>query len=249
MLLTPLLFVFYEHIIVPRAILDTQQEADDIDEHATVVLAGVGRFGQVIARLLITNGYKVVVLDHDPQLIEQMGKIGIKTYYGDPTRLDLLRSAGVEKAEVFIAALDDKDSQTTLVQNITKTNPNCKILARAKDRHHVYELENAGADIIIREMFESSLTIGRLALIELGHHAFRAAQKARTFRKHDEQVLNLLREHWNQETYSQNYAHVMKSQNEELLEIMKAEQAEAEEKNEGKDSDHEAYENYDQQGV
>lgn len=247
MLVTPLLFLVYEHIIVPRSIVEETKEADTIDEQANVVVAGVGRFGQVVARLLITNGYKVVVLDHDPQLIEQMGKIGIKTYYGDPTRPDLLRAAGVEKIEILIAALDDRESQTTLIRHVAKANPNCRIIARAKDRHHVYELENAGAHFIIREMFESALAAGREALSELGNHAFRSAQKARAFRKHDELVLELLREHWNQETYSQNYADVMRAQGEELYQIMKAEQADLEEEETLNEKD--AYEDFDQQGV
>ncbi|WP_420546797.1 monovalent cation:proton antiporter-2 (CPA2) family protein [Curvivirga sp.] len=229
MLFTPLLFIIHERVVARVALKHSieDRDNDEIEVQNKVILAGVGRFGQVIARLLLTNGYQVTVLDHDPQLIEQMGKTGIKTYYGDPTRPDLLHAAGVEDAELFIAAVDSPESQTILVKNVVKANPNCRIIARAYGRHHVYELENAGAHIIIREMFESALTAGRYALIELGHHAFRAAQKARAFRRHDRQTLDLLREHWSMEGDNQNYIDVMRIQGEELYEIMQADVSEA----------------------
>lgn len=251
MLLTPLLFIFHERVIARFAVSRTvNKEADTIDEQGTVIVAGVGRFGQVVARLLLTNGYKVTVLDHDPQLIEQMGKTGIKTYYGDPTRPDLLHAAGVENAELFIAAVDGRESQVTLVKNIVKANPNCKIIARAYDRHHVYALEQAGADIVVREMFESALEAGREALVMLGNHGFRAAQKARTFRRHDQKTLDILREHWSEEGGdNQSYIDIMRLQGEELYAIMQADQSEGEDALEIAEETEEAVGKYDQQGV
>lgn len=225
MLLTPALFILYEKVIAPRVVKNSDKTPDEIDTKGRVVIAGMGRFGQIVTRLLMANGYEVVVLDHDPVIVENLGKIGMRTYYGDATRPDLLHGAGLEDADLFIAALDDRDKQTLVVEHVAKTYPNVRILARARDRHHVYELESAGADMAEREVFEGALTVGRLALRELGVHPFRAEAKTRTFRKHDLVMLNDLRENFNDGGVDKSYVDAMRAHSETLFEIMRTEQA------------------------
>ena len=127
MLLTPILFILYEKILAPRSVTDANRPADEIDERGNVVVAGMGRVGQIITRMLVTNGHKVTVLDHDPQTIENLSKIGFRAFYGDATRPDLLHSAGLHNAKLFIAALDDREKQTALVHHVAKTYPNITI--------------------------------------------------------------------------------------------------------------------------
>lgn len=225
MLLTPALFILYEKGIAPRVVRGSDRAPDVIDTKGRVVIAGMGRFGQIVTRLLMANECDVVVLDHDPVIVENLGKIGMRTYYGDATRPDLLHGAGLEDADLFIAALDDRDKQTLVVEHVAKTYPNVRILARARDRHHVYELENAGADIAEREVFEGALTVGRVALRELGVHPFRAESKTRTFRKHDLVMLNDLRENYNDGGIDKSYVDAMRGHSETLFEIMRTEQA------------------------
>lgn len=225
MLLTPLLFIAYEKGILPRAVKTDDREADVIDEHGVAVVTGVGRFGEVVSRMLITNGHKVVVLDHDPSLIELWRQIGLKTYYGDATRPDLLHAAGLDDARLFVAALDDRDKQTQLVHHVAHHYPHCRIIARAVDRHHVYDLEKAGAHHVVREMTESAVSAGRLALEELGTHSFKAERQARAFRQHDKQMLDALRERWHEGGVDKQYIDVARTRAEELFQIMASDRA------------------------
>ncbi|EAV45559.1 putative TrkA family protein [Stappia aggregata IAM 12614] len=220
MLLTPALFIFYEKIVAPRAFAKTDREPDVIDRRGRVVVAGMGRFGQIVSRLLLTSGYDVIILDHDPQTIENLRRIGIQTFYGDATRPDLLHGAGLDDADLFIAALDDRDKQTKLVEHVARTYPKVRILARARDRHHVYELENAGAHFAEREVFEGALALSRQALIELGFHPFRARTKTREFRHHDIAMLDDLRGNFNDGGVDTSYIDAMRAHSETLFEIM-----------------------------
>jgi CPA2 family monovalent cation:H+ antiporter-2/glutathione-regulated potassium-efflux system ancillary protein KefC len=220
MLLTPAFFIFHEKVVAPRALAKADRAPDVIDRRGRVVLAGMGRFGQIVSRLLLTSGYEVIILDHDPQTIENLRKIGIRTFYGDATRPDLLHGAGLEEADLFIAALDDREKQTELVEHVARTYPKVRILARARDRHHVYELENAGAHCAEREVFEGALALGRQALTELGFHPFRARTRAREFRHHDIAMLDNLRENFNDGGADASYIDAMRAQSETLFEIM-----------------------------
>jgi CPA2 family monovalent cation:H+ antiporter-2/glutathione-regulated potassium-efflux system ancillary protein KefC len=225
MLFTPLLFICYEKIVAPRVVAGVRRDADVIDDQGTVVVAGVGRFGQVVSRFLRTNGHKVIVLDHDPALIDLVGRFGVKTYYGDATRPDLLHAAGLEDARLFVAALDEREAQTVVVAHVAKHYPNCRIAARAFDRHHLYELEQAGAHVVERETFEAALSAGRRSLIELGAHPFRAQQKAQIFRRHDYGTLDVLRETFHDEGIDKGYIGAARARNAELEEVMQADRA------------------------
>jgi len=225
MLLTPLLFILYEHVIMPRAGRRSDRNADEIDEPGTAIIAGVGRFGQVVNRLLTTNGHKVVVLDHDAGTIDLSRKFGLRSFYGDATRPDLLEAAGIEHAQVLVAALDDREKQNQLVEHVAHNHPNCHIIARALDRHHVYELEAAGAHQVERELFEASLNAGRLALIRLGAHPFKAERQARAFRTHDRTTLATLRDNWYDGGMDASYIDASRRRAEELDLLMQTDRA------------------------
>ncbi len=225
MLLTPLLFIVYERVLAPRMVEKSSREADEIDERGTAIVAGVGRFGQAVSRILMTNGYRVVGLDHDPALIELWRQIDLKAYYGDATRPDLLHAAGAEEAKLFVAALDDREKQTALVEYVARNLPECRILARAADRHHVYELEKAGAHVVEQELFESAIAAGRRALIELGTHPFKAEHQARAFRQHDGDMLDDLRERWHESGVDRRYIDIARARAGELFDLMRGDRA------------------------
>ncbi len=225
MLLTPLMFIIYEKGIAPRSKSGSTRDADEIDDTGTVVVAGMGRFGQVVARFLMTNGHSVVILDHDTKVIDNLARVGVKTYYGDATRPDLLAAAGLGEAKLFVAALDEREKQTELVAHVARTYPDCRILARAFDRHHVYELREAGAHRTRREVFEASLAMARDALVELGAHPFRAEKQARMFRRHDFYTLNALQEKWSGHTVDETYVDAMRAHSDDLYEVMKSDRA------------------------
>ncbi|MDV7341046.1 monovalent cation:proton antiporter-2 (CPA2) family protein [Terasakiella sp. A23] len=220
MLLTPALFILYEKLVLKKLSSGETRDADEIDEKGTAVIAGSGRFGQIVARLLMSNNHKVVILDHDPQIVDVLGRSGIKAFYGDATRPDLLHASGLDEAKLFVACLDDKEKQNTLVHHVAKHYPHVRIIARAVDRHHVYELEQLGAHVIERELFEGSLNVGRKALVELGHHPYQAEQKARMFTRHDLKSFEAAREQWSADGASKKYTDVMRAHTEELFEIM-----------------------------
>ncbi len=195
MLITPLLFIIYE--LLSRRIVDTDDpEHDQVDEQGTVIIAGIGRFGQIVNRLVQSAGFKTVVVDSDLPTVQMMRKFGFRGFFGDPTRPDLLSAAGLDDAKVLVVAIDSKASATKLVSYARKTRPDLHIIARARDRVHVYELYNAGANDIVREMFDSSLRAGRYALENLGLSEFEAAEAEQTFYQHDRIALRELAELW-----------------------------------------------------
>ncbi|WP_120635160.1 monovalent cation:proton antiporter-2 (CPA2) family protein [Ruegeria sp. EL01] len=196
MLITPLLFIIYD--LLSRKIGDTKAELepDEIDEKGPVIIAGIGRFGQIVNRLVRASGFKTVVLDHDIETIQLMRRFGVKGFLGDPTRPELLRAAGLEKASVLVAAMDDRKEVTRLVAYARRQRPDLHIIARARDRTHVYELYQAGASDIVREMFDSSLRAGRYVLENIGLSEYEAAQAEQTFYHHDRTSVRQLAELW-----------------------------------------------------
>ena len=196
MLLTPLAFIFYDLMSRKMAETHVDAEPDEIDDQGPVIIAGIGRFGQVVNRLVVSSGFKTVVLDHDPQTIELMRRFGMKGYFGDPSRPDILRAAGIDKARILVAALDDHHATTRLVEYARKLRPDMHIVARARDRIHVYQLYRAGADDIVREMFDSSLRAGRYVLENSGLSEFEANEAQKTFYRHDRRTMRELAELW-----------------------------------------------------
>lgn len=185
---TPLLLVLLSKIEANNQI--KTPDADDIDdEQPRVIVAGFGRFGQIAGRLLISSGVKVVVLDHDPDHIETLRKFGMKVFYGDATRFDLLESAGAARAEVFINAIDDPDANTQLTEMVKERFPGLKIIARARDVDHYIRLRQAGIEHPERETFEGALLAGRRALETLGLGGYEARERADLFRRFNLQMI------------------------------------------------------------
>jgi len=141
-------------------------------------------------------GYNTVVLDHDMQTIRLMRSFGYKGFFGDPTRPELLTAAGIDKARVLVVALDDPKAAIKLVAYARRIRPDIHIVSRARDRAHVYQLYQAGADDIVREMFDSSLRAGRYVLENIGMSEYEAAITQETFFHHDRNTVRELAKHW-----------------------------------------------------
>ena len=196
MALSPLAFAAYERI---NSLIEDRREkakpdTGPFDEgHPDVIIAGFGRFGQIAGRLLIANQFKTVVLDASIEHIELLRRFGRRVHYGDATRMDLLRQAGAEHAKVLLVAIDDTDGTSKLVETARATFPHLKIIARAWDRRHAYDLLQNGANEVERETFESALMMGAKTLRALGFRAERANRAASLFRAHDLKVFNKLK--------------------------------------------------------
>lgn len=163
------------------------REPDEIDEHDNpVILAGVGRFGHIVARLLRANGFGTTVLDHDADQVETLRRFGLKSFYGDATRLDLLRTAGAERARIFVIAIDDEEKALQLVDLVHEHFPNLQIIARATSRQHAYEFLRRGVTEVYRETLGSALDLSLGALRNLGLEPERAERAVQIFRQHDE---------------------------------------------------------------
>jgi monovalent cation:H+ antiporter-2, CPA2 family len=195
MLITPLLFILYDRI--SRKLGDSGViTPDEIDEEGPVIVAGVGRFGQIVNRMVTSSGFRTVVLDHNPETIAVMRRFGIKAFLGDPTRPDILRKAGLNDARVLVVALDDPKSAEKLIAYARKQRPDLHIVSRARDRTDVYRHFQAGSDDIVREMFDSSLRAGRYVLENMGLSEYEAAEAQRTFFSHDRASVRELAELW-----------------------------------------------------
>lgn len=191
MAFTPLVMLVNERILMPRlaAPAPPAREADAIDERNTVLVAGFGSFGQSVGRLLSANGISTTVLDNDSDRVELLRRMGLKVFYGDASRHDLLHAAGAEHARLIVIALDTAERTLSLVHTVQKHFPHLTILARAHDRQDAYDLLEAGVEHVYRESLDTSLRMGSDALRMLGVRAYRARRAARIFRRHDDQVV------------------------------------------------------------
>jgi CPA2 family monovalent cation:H+ antiporter-2 len=180
-----------------------EREMDTIEPEVPgkVILAGFGRMGNVIGRFLQANGVPTTVLDLDAELVDGVRKVGLKAWYGDASRLDMLRAAGAEQAEVLILTLADTDRIKAIGELARKHFPHLKILARSKRRVDAYELINAGFEHVYRETLGTSLEMGADALRMLGFRAYHARRAALAFRKHNESALRDLAGHWGGQHY------------------------------------------------
>ena len=192
MLATPFLLVAYDRLIAPRMSADAPARPADAPEPGKVIVAGLGRVGQVVARLLNGSGYQPTILDDDPDHVEQSRRFGFRVFYGDATRLDLLEAAGAATADFLIIALDDPAATTVLARTALKHYPRLRVIARARDMRHLFELRDLGVQIIERETFESALELGRAALTAITGDAERSKRTVRAFARHDSDVLSKL---------------------------------------------------------
>lgn len=177
-----------------RTINDTHQTMahDVVDKQSRVIVAGFGRFGQVVGRLMYANKVKITVLESDASQIDLLRKFGYKVYYGDATNLDLLRSAGAESASAIILCTDSPDEIIEIIELCQQHFPKLKILARARSRVEAYQLLNIGVDKFSRETFLGALDLGKQALIELGMHPYQATRAQAHFSKLDNEMLEEL---------------------------------------------------------
>ncbi|MEM9714882.1 MAG: monovalent cation:proton antiporter-2 (CPA2) family protein [Pseudomonadota bacterium] len=197
MFLTPLLFIIVEQVN-KRLITgesDTRDE-DEIDEHGAIIIIGMGRVGQIVNRMALAAGMKTVVIDNHVEHIDTMRKFGVKGYFGDPTRPELMHTAGLKDASALVVAVDDRKAAVKLVELARKARPDIPIIARAHGRNDVYELYAAGATDIVRESFDSAVRMGRYMLNHLGWEKFEAERAAEEFTKADRGALLELAQLW-----------------------------------------------------
>ena len=196
MLLTPALFITYERLARRLANRTPEQAADDITETGKVIIAGIGRFGQVVNRLVRHSGLSTVVLDADMATIDTMRRFGVKGFFGDPARPELLEAAGLATASVLVVAVDSREKSNMIVEFARKSRPDLHIVARAVDRVHVYELYQAGANDIVRETFDSSIRAGRYVLENMGFSDYEASKLSQAYFQVDRAAMRDLAELW-----------------------------------------------------
>ena len=182
---TPLMLIAHDRWICSEARRKQSREPDPIDTTGPVIIAGFGRFGQIIGRLLLANDIRPVVLDHDADQVESLRKFGYRVFYGDATRLDLLQAAGAAKARLLVNAIDGVEDSIALVDKVRENFPGLPIVSRARNVSHYLELRLRGVQVIERETFESALRAGRAVLEQLGVDRFRAREMADAFRRHN----------------------------------------------------------------
>jgi voltage-gated potassium channel Kch len=194
MALTPLLMLVNERLVQPRfgTRERAQREPDEMDESNPVILAGYGRVGTIIGRLLRVAGIGATVLEVDSDQVDLLRKLGHTVFYGDASRLDLLRAAGADNARVLVIALDDPEKIIEVAETARKHFPHLSVFCRAVGRTHAYELLEAGFDRVYRETLDTSLRIGGDVISELGIPAFETLRRVRRFRRHDEEALREL---------------------------------------------------------
>jgi voltage-gated potassium channel Kch len=168
------------------------READDFsDAHGSVLVIGFGRFGQIVSQCLLAEGVDVTTIDKDPEMIQQAGRFGFKVYYGDGTRLDVLRAAGAAEAGLVAICVDDRDAASRIVDLVQADFPGTKLYVRAYDRRHTLQLLAKGVDIEVRETFESALVFGRHTLEGIGVDVARAAAVIDFVRRRDQERMAL----------------------------------------------------------
>lgn len=190
MMLGPLLLILYDSIL-SRFTAEPARPYDGIDEQDNrVIIAGFGRFGQIIARVLSARRIRFTALDSNQTHVDFVRKFGNKVYYGDASRLDLLRAAGIETASIFVLAIDDVDASVRTAELLHEQFPRVKVFARARNRQHAFALRDAGVRYIIRETYVSSLEMAASVLEAVGEAPARAKSLVRKFRQHDETVFD-----------------------------------------------------------
>ena len=196
MVLTPALFILYDRIVAPRFSGSEEREMDEIDEKSEIIIAGHGRVGGIVNRILRGSGMSTTVIDFSSKQLELLKSFNLKAYYGDATRPDLLHAAGIAEAKLFVIAIDDKDQITELTKYVHHHYPDVHIVARAVDRNHVYDLWHAGCRDIIRDTYDGSLRMGRSAIEALGYTRDQAQRMTDVFNDLDRQLMVSMAEHY-----------------------------------------------------
>jgi glutathione-regulated potassium-efflux system ancillary protein KefC len=202
MLLTPLALVLADRYVQPRLARAAAPRLAELDtpQSGKVIIAGFGRYGQIVGRLLIANGIQPTVLDYDSEAVEGIRRFGIPVFYGDATRLDLMRMAGASEARVLVVAIDDAEQSLKLVDLAREHFPRLQVVARARNVQHYYQLIARGVTHVERETFDSALMTGRSALEVLGFERHQARNLALRFRRHNLEQLAEAAPHFKDES-------------------------------------------------
>ena len=187
MIATPFFLLAHDRLIAPRFAIAPVREAD-LPQPSKVIVAGLGRVGQVVARLLNASGYQPTVLDDNPDHVEQSRQFGFRVFYGDATRLDLLHAAGAASADLLVIALDDRDAVTQLARIARAHFPRLQLIARAHDMRHMFELRDLGVEMLERETWLAAIKLGETALSVVTQDPARASRAAQAFAEHDHVV-------------------------------------------------------------
>ncbi len=228
MLATPLLLLAADRWLLPRLGDGRRRLAElSVPQDAPVIIAGFGRYGQIVGRLLAAEGVRSTVMDHDADMVEAARAFGYNVHFGDATRLDLLRTAGADRARVLVVAVDDKEQSLRIVDLVREHFPQLELVARARDVPHWNALRDRGVMRVERELFESSLRSGRTVLELLGRAPHEARRLAMRFRRHN---LELFEKMYPLHRDPARMIAVAKQGRQQLLEQMARERAEAEER-------------------
>lgn len=215
MLLTPLLFIIFDKVITPMSQRkkNEQQSDDEIDSKGHVIIAGAGRFGQVVNRLLVSNDIPTTVLDYDSDMIDSLRTIKVKSYFGDVSRPELLHTAGIEEAEILVLAIDSIEVRRELIKHVKHAYPKVKILSRAFDRSDYYAQLSLGADFVIVETFYSALETGTQAMKTLNFHPYEVEKKKYNYLDVENENNQVLYEAWKKQHSEEN------TNNDDFIEI------------------------------
>ena len=190
MVTTPLLLFIFDKLIAPRLHGRATPPPDEsIDEQRKIVVLGYGRFGQIVTRMLRAQGFEMTLIDDDPVQIALVRRFGVKVFYGDAARLDLLHAAGVQRADLVVIAVGGRDRILAVARNVHRHFPHVTVAARAVDRGHAHELMAMGIEVFERETFLSAINLGAKVLVRLGYDTDEAERLARAFEEHDNQLL------------------------------------------------------------
>jgi monovalent cation:proton antiporter-2 (CPA2) family protein len=194
MLITPILFAVSERFLIPRFRTAPMREYDKIESaDEPVIIAGFGRMGQIVGRVLRMHGIAFTALEKDAGQVDVVRRFGNKVFYGDAARPDVLRAAGADRAKLLVVALDDVDRNLRTVETAKRNHPNLTVLSRARNRHHAHLLMDRDVDGLVRDTFFSSLRLAELSLTSLGVAPEAAARAIAFFQEHDE--ANLIAAH------------------------------------------------------
>jgi glutathione-regulated potassium-efflux system ancillary protein KefC len=198
MLLSPLLLVLLDKFVLPRYSRNNGPQLEEISEQqdAKVLICGFGRYGQIVGRVLMSQGLRVTVLDHDADTVEGLRQFGFRVFYGDATRLDLLRTAGAGTAKAIVVAVDDIEQSLEIVDLVKENFPQARIIARARNVTHLFQLRDRGVTEVEREVFESSLRSARSVLEALNWPAHEARESAMRFRQRNLKLADEIYPHY-----------------------------------------------------
>lgn len=218
MLIAPLLLMVYEQIQKrSSSALPEFDKPEQISTAKHVIIAGYGRFGQIMGRLLHAQGYEITVLDHSPSQIELLRRFGNTVFYGDAARQELLEAAGAHTAQMLVIAIDNPDKTIEIIKLAHKNYPQLKIVARAIDRRHAYQLLNLKVDAFNRETVDSAINLAVEALELLGNTKQDAERAGKLFRDHDRAAVVQLAELWGDDA---SYGVAVRQRMEDLKQVL-----------------------------